>query len=279
MDMTASTASSVKFSRDGRGYEVDAVEAFRSAVVDVLARYEADLKAAVSRIEALEAELPNGADRRIRRTRDLVESYELLFAGAESVAAAREERRMQAALQGMVSADLAVELEASRLSVEAAREDEAVDIVDHARRVATRTREMADEEGKAKAAAARTVLAEAQRIADEQTRVTTELRNASVIAEQRLDLLVRHIAREMNALQSILSVDRGEVVATPYDVGSPASTYPQDSGTSGEAEALADPFSITVDLTEAPEPERDGFYERRLSGLRRRIEAAEATES
>ncbi|VAW08230.1 hypothetical protein MNBD_ACTINO02-999 [hydrothermal vent metagenome] len=279
MDMTASTASSVKFSRDGRGYEVDAVEAFRSAVVDVLARYEADLRAAVSRIEELEAELPDSTDRRIRRTRDLVESYELLFAGAESVAAAREERRMQAALQAMVSADLAAELEASRSTVQAAREDEAVDIVDHARRVATRTREMADEEGKAKAAAARTVLAEAQRIADEQTRVTTELRNASVIAEQRLDSLVRHIAREMNALQSILSVDRGEVVATPYEVGSPAPTHPQDSGTSGDAGTLADPFSIRVDLTGAPDPERDGFYERRLSGLRRRIEAAEATES
>ena len=278
MDMTASTASSVKFSRDGRGYDLDAVEAFRSAVVDVLARHEADLRAAAGRIDELEAERPDSADRRIRRTRDLVESFELLFTGAESVAQAREERRMQAALLVMESADLAAEQEMSRSSQAAALENEAADIVGHARRVAARTREMADEEGKAKAAAARIVLADAQRIADEQNQSAAEIRNATVMAEQRLAALVRHIDREMSALQGILAVDRGEFVRTSYDVGPVVSTYTPDNGDVTD-EPPVDPFRITVDLADTPDAERDGFYERRLSGLRRRIEAAESSDS
>ncbi len=278
MDMTASTAGSVKFSRDGHGYDVEAVEAFRSAVVDVLARHEADLKAAAGRILKLEAERPDSADQRDRRTRDFVESFELLFAGAESVAQAREERRMQAALWVMESADLAAELESSRSSQEAARENEAADIVDHARRIAAHTREMAEEEGKAKAAAARVVLADAQRIADEQTQSAVALRNATVMAEQRLAALVRHIDREMSTLQNILEVDRGEFVPTSYDVGSVVSANTPDNGDVVDG-PQADPFRITVDLTDAPDADRDGFYERRLSGLRRRIEAAESSDS
>lgn len=278
MDITASTASRVKFSRDGRGYDVDAVEAFRSSVVDALARYEADMSAAAEKVAQLAAERPDSRSRRMQRIRDLVESYELLFAGAESAAAAREERRMNVALQAMEGADRINSIKTAQASADAERENEAADIVAHARRVAARTRELADDDAKAKAVAARTVLADAQRIADEQNAASAEMRNATIIAEQRLASLVRHITQELSTLESILTSRSGRVPGS--DRPEVPTAPPMGSGDQdAPGGAYADPFNITVDLADPPDTASDGFYERRLSGLRRRIEAAEASDS
>jgi hypothetical protein len=278
MDITASTASRVKFSRDGRGYDVDAVEAFRSSVVDALARYEADMAAAIEQVAQLEAERPDSQSRRMQRTRDLVESYELLFAGAASVAAAREERRMNVALQAMEASDRITSIKIAQQSADAEREGEAADIVDHARRVAARTRELAEDDAKAKAVAARTVLADAQRIADEQNAASAEMRNATVMAEQRLGLLVRHITQELSSLERILTVRTTGAAGSDAE-GRPDGLPTEAGDPYAPGGAYADPFNITVDLADPPDTESEGFYERRLSGLRRRIEAAEAADS
>jgi hypothetical protein len=278
MDITASTASRVKFSRDGRGYDVDAVEAFRSSVVDALARYEADMAAATEQLARLEAERPDSQSRRLQRTRDLVESYELLFTGAASVAAAREERRMNVALQAMEASDQITSIKIAQQSADAEREGEAADIVDHARRVAARTRELAEDDAKAKAVAARTVLADAQRIADEQHAASAEMRNATVMAEQRLASLVRHITQELSTLERILTV-RSTGTAASDPEGRPDASAMEAGDPYAPGGAYADPFNITVDLADAPDTGSEGFYERRLSGLRRRIEAAEASDS
>ena len=288
MDMTAVTASQVVFAREGRGYARDAVEIFRSAVVAALVDAASELEVARERIEELKADRPDSAAARTGRMRDFVESYELLFAGSESVAAAREERAVQVAIGYMLVADRSVAAEAEAV---ARHKSEANQIISQARELAEASRAAAAEESNLVAASARTIVEDARRRADEQVRATARLTQTTHQAEQRLEALTDHVKAELRAVSQLVSpssLEQGSVGESGY---TEANAPPMKSPLPNDlppVEAIGrtdfyDQHETMVDLTGAASQDIDlrddrTVYERRLGGLRARIEAAEAAD-
>ena len=288
MDMTAVTASQVVFAREGRGYARDAVEIFRSAVVAALVDAASELEVARERIEELKADRPDSAAARTGRMRDLVESYELLFAGSESVAAAREERAVQVAIGYMLVADRSVAAEAEAV---ARHKSEANQIISQARELAEASRAAAAEESNLVAASARTIVEDARRRADEQVRATARLTQTTHQAEQRLEALTDHVKAELRAVSQLVSpssLEQGSVGESGY---TEANAPPMKSPLPNDlppVEAIGrtdfyDQHETMLDLTGAASQDIDlrddrTVYQRRLGGLRARIEAAEAAD-
>lgn len=288
MDMTAVTASQVVFAREGRGYARDAVEIFRSAVVAALVDAASELEVARERIEELKADRPDSAAARTGRMRDFVESYELLFAGSESVAAAREERAVQVAIGYMLVADRSVAAEAEAV---ARHKSEANQIISQARELAEASRAAAAEESNLVAASARTIVEDARRRADEQVRATARLTQTTHQAEQRLEALTDHVKAELRAVSQLVSpssLEQGSVGESGY---TEANAPPMKSPLPNDlppVEAIGrtdfyDQHETMLDLTGAASQDIDlrddrTVYERRLGGLRARIEAAEAAD-
>ena len=291
MDMTAVTASQVVFAREGRGYARDAVEIFRSAVVAALVDAASELEVARARIGELEADRPDSAAARTGRMRDFVESFELLFAGSESVAAAREERAVQVAIGHMLVADRSVAAEAEAVERSARHKSEANQIISKARELAEASRAAAAEESNLVAASARTIVDDARRRAYEQVRTTARLAQTTHQAEQRLEALTNHVKAELRAVSQLVSpssLEQGSVGESGYtEANAPLvkSLLPNDLPPV-EAIGRTDFYNqheTMLDLTGAASPDIDlrddrTVYERRLGGLRARIKAAEAAD-
>jgi cell division septum initiation protein DivIVA len=297
VDFTAGDARTVRFSGSGGSYDREEVEDFRRRVIAALEEGERLSSDAAARIAGLEAALAERADTdgagnvaAARRARDQAVQLtsrmmaEVLSGKMPSIAEGMEIWQEAVILRAMAEEELAAareesrglrqitaeELTALRAATRAALDEEVEATLDHAIGHAAAVTSAAEEEVRhldRRLTQLRTALSDAE----------SRIRSLTGDALTELRMLGDLLALETGALEEIeslkLSPDHVIDLAEPAPVPAAAT----DPGTVLRDEASEDgaedgPSAFVRRIQDRDDTTGQGFYERRLAGLRERLE-------
>ncbi|MGD2051173.1 MAG: hypothetical protein PVI35_01740 [Acidimicrobiia bacterium] len=297
MDLTAGDARTIRFKGSGGSYDGEEVEEFRRRVIAALEEGERLSSDAAARIASLEVALRERADTEgavnveaARRARDQAVQLtsrmmaEVLSGKMPSIAEGMEIWQEAVILRAMAEEELAAAREESRSRRQTTAEEMA------ALRAATRDALDAEVEATLDHAIGRAaaVTAAAEEEVRHLDRRLGQLRTALGDAESRIRSLTGDALTELRMLGDLLALETGALEEieslnpapdrvidlsepAPAPVGTP------ESDTAPAAQASADtadtaPGAFARRIQDRDDTAGRGFYERRLAGLRERLE-------